>query len=332
MNAASPELPQDAGSSPCVQALLRRMTLETPGVLSLEFEAQDGALLPEFQPGAHIDFYLPDGAIRQYSLCGDPKDRGRWRIAVRDIKGGRASRFIHRGELKPGGIITLGLPRNNFVFEPAERYLFVAGGIGITPLLPMLRAASESGRAWTLLFCARSSADAPFLEEARALGGEVVLHASRDGSRLDVTERLREAQPGTLLYCCGPDALMSAVEEATSAWPQGSVRFEWFKPRSFEASEASGDFEVVCAQSGTSVTVSEGRSILETLHEAGVSVPCSCEQGVCGTCEVAVLEGEIEHRDSILSSAERASNRTMMVCVSRAKISRDKSPRLVLDL
>lgn len=323
MNAISPA----KAAAATFAALLRRMTYEAPGVLSLDFEAEDGAELPPFEPGSHIDLHLPDGTVRQYSLCGDPSERGHYRIAVRDVKGGRASRFIHRGELRPGVTVTLGIPRNNFAFEPASNYLFVAGGIGITPLLPMMRAATAAGCPWSLLLCAPRTADAPFLREARALGGEVSVHASTEGTRLDVAAHLRDARPSTLLYCCGPEALMLAVEQATAAWPEGSVRFEWFTARARPEGETADSFEVECAQRGQTLTVPAGRSILQVLNDAGIEVPCSCEQGICGTCEVAVLEGEVDHRDSILSSAERASNSTMMCCVSRAK-----SPRLVLDL
>ena len=326
MNAITAPAPQ-AAAAHTFPALLRRMTWEAPGVLSLDFEAEDGGELPAFEPGAHVDLHLPDGTIRQYSLCGDPADRRTYRIAVRDVKGGRASRFVHRGDLRPGVVVTLGLPRNNFAFDTAPRYLFVAGGIGITPLMPMMRAATAAGASWSLLLCAPRAADAPFIREARALGGAVSLHASAEGTRLDVAARLREPQADTLLYCCGPERLMLAVEEATAAWPEGSVRFEWFTPRARPEGEASDSFEVECAQAGITVTVPKGRSVLQVLNEAGIAVPCSCEQGICGTCEVPVLEGEVDHRDSILSSAERAANATMMCCVSRAK-----SSRLVLDL
>ncbi|MBP0494583.1 oxidoreductase [Roseomonas sp. SG15] len=303
------------------------MTYVALGILALDFEAEDGSELPPFEPGSHVDVHLPDGTIRQYSLCGDPADRTTYRIAVRDVKGGRASRFVHRGDLRPGVVVTLGLPRNNFAFDPAPNYLFVAGGIGITPLLPMMRAATQAGTPWTLLLCAPRSADAPFIREARALGGEVSVHASEEGTRLDVAARLREAPADTLLYCCGPERLMLEVEEATAHWPEGSVRFEWFTARAHPEGEVSDTFEVECAQTGVTLTVPQDRSVLQVLQDAGIEVPCSCEQGICGTCEVPVLEGEVDHRDSILSSAERAANSTMMCCVSRAK-----SPRLVLDL
>ena len=309
------------------QALLRRMTYVAPGILQLDFEPEDGREIPPYEPGAHIDLHLPDGTLRQYSLCGDPAERGTYSIAVRDVKGGRASRFIHRGELRPGVTVTLGLPRNNFTFDPAPNYLFIAGGIGITPLLPMMRAATRAGARWTLLLCAPRSADAPFIREARALGGEVSVHASTEGTRLDVAARLKDIPPETLLYCCGPETLMLAVEEATAHWPENSVRFEWFTPRSRPEGEAGGSFEVECARTGITLTVPPDRSVLQVLNDAGLDIPCSCEQGICGTCEVPILEGEAEHRDSILSNAERAANTIMMSCVSRAK-----SARLVLDL
>ncbi len=308
-----------------LQLRVRRLGWEAPGVISLELVSPDGAALPAYEPGAHVDLTLPDGTIRQYSLCGDPADTSCYRIAVREVAGGVASGTIH-GRLPPGSLLTIGLPRNNFPLLPSLNYLFVAGGIGITPLLPMMRAAHAAGARWSLLFCTRRSADAPFLAEVLALGGTVSVHASEESSRLDVSV-LAEPRPDTLLYCCGPDRLMLAVEDATAAWPAGSVNFEWFRPRARSAADATGGFEVVCARSGMSLMVSPEKSVLQTLLLAGIDISSSCEQGVCGTCECRVLDGEVDHRDSILSAAEQASNRMMMTCVSRAK-----GARLVLDI
>ena len=306
---------------------LRRMGWESPGVLSLELTDPDGGLLPPFGPGAHVDLHLPDGMVRQYSLCGDPSDRLRYRVAVREIEGGRVSRSIHR-ELRPGTLLPVGIPRNNFPLVASPNYLFIAGGIGITPLLPMMREATRTSATWSLLFCARRADEIPFVAEARALGGgEVSLHVSEAGTRLDVAARLSAVPEATVLYCCGPERLMTAVEEATSHWPEGTVHFEWFAPRSRPEDETSGTFQLVCAQTGVTVTVPPDRSILETLVQAGISIPSSCEQGICGTCECRIIEGEADHRDSILSAGERAANQSLMVCVSRAK-----TPRLVLDL
>lgn len=301
---------------------LRSMTWEAPGVVSLELVPPAGGALPPFTPGAHLDIRLPDGGERQYSLCGDPADTARYRVAVREVEGGRVSRAIHQ-KLRPGALLQVGEPRNNFALLPAARYLFIAGGIGITPLLPMMRATNAP---WTLLFCVRGAANAPFLAEARALGGEVVLHDSLADTRLDVAARLGDIERGTMVYCCGPQRLMEAVEDATRHWPEGQVRFEWFAARVQEFA-AAGAFELVAAASGLTLSVPPEKSILEVLTEAGIEVPRSCEQGVCGTCECRILEGEAEHRDSILSAAERAENSVLMTCVSRAA-----GPRLVLDI
>ena len=305
---------------------VKRVTWEAPGVVSLDLVAPDGAALPPFEPGAHLDLHVPGAQVRQYSLCGDPAERHAWRIAVREIEGGRVSPLIHRA-LRPGTLVEAAGPRNNFPLFPTPRYLFIAGGIGITPILPMLRAATQAGASWTLLFCTRRAEDAPFLDAARAMGGEVAVHASAEGTRLDVAARLATPQPETLVYCCGPERLMLAVEEATRAWPEGSVRFEWFAARSRPEGEGADTFEVACARSGLAVTVDAHTSVLAALRAAGLDLPSSCEQGVCGTCECRVLEGEVEHRDSILSASERAANDVMMTCVSRAK-----GARLVLDI
>jgi ferredoxin-NADP reductase len=309
-----------------LQVRLRALKWEAPDVLSLELAAPDNGPLPRFEPGAHIDLTLPNGTLRQYSLCGDPNDASHYRLGIRAVAGGLSSSFIHR-TLRPGELLTVSMPRNNFSLVDAPRYVFVAGGIGITPLIPMMRQASANKRPWTLLYCNRRSEDAPFLAEIRTLGGEISLHASEAGTRLDVARRLGTAQQDTAVYCCGPERLMTAVEEATVAWPEGSVHFEWFTPRSRPADETSGSFEVVCERSGLTLMVPPDKSIMAALSEAGIEVPRSCEQGICGTCEARIMSGEADHRDSILSSSERAANQSMMICVSRAK-----GARLVLDI
>jgi tetrachlorobenzoquinone reductase len=309
-----------------MQVRVRSMKWEAPAVLSLDLTAPDLAPLPSFGPGSHIDLHLPNGVVRQYSLCGDPDDTSRYRIAIRSVSGGLSSQFIHR-KLRPGELLTVSAPRNNFEFAEAESYLFIAGGIGITPLLPMMRAATATGKTWTLLYCNRSDDEAPFLDEIWALGGNLRLHSSAAGTRLDVAARLSCIEANTLVYCCGPESLMLAVEAATAAWPEDSVRFEWFAPRSRPADETSGSFEVVCQASGVTLTIPPDKTVLAALNDAGIFVPCSCQQGICGTCEVRVLGGEVDHRDSIQSQAERAANQSMMVCVSRAH-----SPQLLLDI
>lgn len=313
---------------------VHRVTWEAPGVVSVDLRDPDGGSLPRVEPGAHLDLHLPGGLVRQYSLCGDPADAGVYRIGVLEVAGGRGSGYVH-GALRPGQLVTVGGPRNNFRFDDASGYVFVAGGIGVTPILPMIRAASRAGRPWTLHYCVRSASRAPFLEALSAMpGGEVVLHAGAEGTRLSVERLLAEPRAGTLVYCCGPERLMTAVEAAAARWPEGSVRFEWFVPRS-DARGAAGQgtgeegdapVEVVCARSGITVAVSADVPILDALAAQGIDVPCSCRQGICGTCETRVIEGDPDHRDSILTEAERAAGRTMMICVSRAR-----TARLVLD-
>lgn len=308
-----------------LEVRLRSLAWEGPDVVSLDLVRADRTSLPRFDAGAHVDLYLPGGVIRQYSLCSDPADCSHYRIAVRDV-GGISSHFVHR-KARPGELLTISTPRNNFPLIDADNYIFIAGGIGITPLMPMIWKASAKGRNWTLRYCHRLGQNAPFLPEIVNPAGEVVLHSTERGTRLDVEAELSAVRENTLVYCCGPESLMTAVEDATRHWPVDSVHFEWFSPRSNQFGSDTNRFEVVCEASGQTLQVPPDKTILTVLNEAGIDVPCSCQQGICGTCEVRVLAGEVDHRDSILSSAERAANATMMTCVSRAR-----GPRLVLDI
>jgi len=326
MSSTQPETPQPSAKAPRTLRV-HRLDRITPQVRLVELRDPSGRGLPPTEPGAHIDLHLPDGTVRSYSLCGDPADRHAYRIAVLNVPGGRGSGFIH-GELEPGTDLTISPPRNNFRFDDAARYLFIAGGIGITPLLPMVRRAAERGADWALHYCVRNAAAAPFLDDLRALPhGRVDLHAADDGQRLAVDELLASTPVAAPVYCCGPKRLMEAV--AAAARPDQDVRFEWFTPRPEPARQdlADNSFDVVCARSGVTVTVPAGTSILDALYAAGVEVDSSCEQGICGTCETTVLEGEPDHRDSVLSDAEHAAGKTMMLCVSRAH-----SAILVLDV
>ncbi len=308
-----------------MQVRTRALIWEAPGVVTLELAMPDGSALPPFTPGAHIDLKLPDGTLRQYSLWGDPSDTSHYRVGIRAVADGASSSFVHH-KLRPGELVTVSSPRNHFPLVDASRYIFVAGGIGITPLIPMMRDATSNGRPWKLLYCNRRNEDAPFLKQIGALGGKISMHAS-DHTRLNVMQRFAAVEPDTMVYCCGPERLMKAVEEATAAWPAGTVHFEWFTPRGRPANEVSDGFEVVCQQSGLTLTVPPDKSILDVLSEAGIEVPRSCEQGICGTCEIRVVSGEVDHRDSILSAGERAASQSMMICVSRAR-----GAQLVLDI
>lgn len=308
--------------------LVKQMTWEADGVLLLLLVAPDGKPLPSWEPGAHVDVTLPGGIVRQYSLCGDPDDRFAYRVAVlreQDSRGG--SVYVHH-RLRPGDTVTAAEPLNNFEFRRADRYLFIAGGIGITPLLPMVRAAENSGTDWRLLYGGRRRASMAFLDELNRYGGRVDVVPEDEQGMLDLDVWLADPLPGMLVYCCGPEGLIAAVEKGCEAWPAGALQVERFTPKT-QLAPAGGEergFEVVCRRSGITVEVPPTCSIMEALRAAGIEVPSSCEEGICGTCETAVIEGVPDHRDSILSDAERAENTTMMICVGRSL-----SDRLVLD-
>ena len=301
---------------------------EADGVVSLTLRSPDGAALPSWQPGAHVDLLLPNGLERQYSLCGDLSDTGSWRIGVlREPDGRGGSEFIH-SRLKTGSDVEVRGPRNHFELLPAERYLFIAGGIGITPILPMLDAATTAGAQWSLLYGGRSRASMAFTDELAARFGDRVSIRPQDRyGLLDLAAYLGAPQPRTRVYCCGPAGLLDAVLDYCEAhgWPEPHI--ERFEPKPAADSGADQPFEVVLSRSGRTLQVPADASILDVVREAGISVLYSCTEGTCGTCETDVLDGAPDHRDSVLSSAEQAAGDTMMICVSRAK-----GDRLVLDL
>ncbi|MEU8776172.1 PDR/VanB family oxidoreductase [Streptomyces sp. NPDC048606] len=275
--------------------------------------------LPAWTPGAHVDLTLPSGTVRQYSLCGDPADTGRWTIAVRLVEDGRGgSREVHEA-LVEGVELAVRPPRNRFELLPAPAYAFVAGGIGITPILPMLRAATAAGADWTLLYGGRSRATMPFLPELAAHGDRVTLLPEDETGLPDLTP-LAGIRPGTLVYCCGPQPLMRAVTDAVP--DPSAVRLERFAPA---AAVAARPFTLELRRSGTSVEVAADESTLTAVRRALPDTPYSCEQGFCGTCRHRVLAGPVDHRDDLLTDAERADS--MLLCVSRAA-----ENRIALDL
>jgi ferredoxin-NADP reductase len=298
------------------------------GVVSLALADAGGAQLPAWTPGAHIDLLLDD-TVRQYSLCGPPGDQHTWRIAVLlDPAGRGGSRRVHE-TLKQGDQVAVRGPRNHFPLHAAPRYIFIAGGIGITPILPMMEVATEAGSDWHLYYGGRTRASMAFLDELERYGGQVTLWPEDEKGLLPLDDILGAPADGVLVYCCGPEGLLAAAEQRCAAWPPGTLHLERFSARP-QAEPAEGEeapFEVVCQRSGLTVTVPPGKSIIDALDEQGVSVLSSCLEGVCGTCETAVIEGIPEHRDSLLTEEEREANEYMMVCVGRAK-----SQRLVLDL
>jgi ferredoxin-NADP reductase len=285
-------------------------------VVRLTLRSPDGGSLPPWEPGAHLDLVLP-GFVRQYSLCGDPSDASAYQVAVlREPDGRGGSAYLH--SLHVGDRVEVAGPRNHFPLVAAERYLFIAGGIGITPILPML---DRAGPDWQLVYGGRTRSSMAFTAELSVHGDRVSFRPQDEHGLLDLPALLAAAKPGTAVYCCGPEPLLAAVEALGPA----DLHVERFTALPDDGPRTA--FEVELAGSGRVLPVPADRSILEVVEEAGVQVLSSCREGTCGTCETGVLGGEPDHRDSVLTAEERAENEVMMLCVSRAC-----SPRLVLDL
>ena len=308
-----PALDPPISGRPRTRALrLRVAARETvaDGVVQLRLEGRD---LPRWEPGAHIDLVLPSGLVRQYSLCGDPADSSSYTVATRLVEDGRGgSREVHE-LVGVGAELEVRGPRNRFPLVEAPAYVFVAGGIGITPVLPMLRALPESAN-WRLLYAGRTRESMPFLDEIENLGADRVTVVA---GLPDLDGELADLPEGAVVYCCGPEGLMAAVAER---FPD--VRLERFAPRASSTGEA---FEVELRRSGRTLTVPADSTVLAAVRAELPNTLYSCEQGFCGTCQQRVLEGEVEHRDELLTDAE--CDGSMLICVSRAR-----SERLVLDL
>ena len=303
--------------------------MRAEGVISLTLADPTGAKLPAWAPGAHIDVLLDDTVVRQYSLCGSPGDQHNWRIGVLLDPGGRGgSRRVHE-TMNVGDAVAVRGPRNHFPLLAADRYVFIAGGIGITPMLPMLEAATDAGADWQLFYGGRSRESMAFIGELARYGDRVTLWPEDTRGMLPLDEILSSPSDGVFIYCCGPEGLLTATERQCAAWPVGALHVERFaaKPKPEAATEGDSAFEVVCRRSGVTVMVPPDKSIIDVLEENGVSVLSSCLEGVCGTCETAVLAGTPDHRDSLLTQEEREANEYMMICVGRAL-----SDRLELDL
>jgi cytochrome P450/ferredoxin-NADP reductase len=297
------------------------------GVVSLALREVGDHPLPPWTPGAHVDLILEDGPTRQYSLCGDPADHHVWRLGIlRDPEGRGGSLHVH-DRLQVGDAVRVRGPRNNFPLVESPRYLFIAGGIGITPILPMITTAEAAGAEWRLVYGGRRRASMAFVDELARCGDRVSIRPQDETGLLDLDALLGTPLDGTLVYCCGPEPLLAAVEERCSAWPRRSLHVERFSAKPLTEPVRSDAFEVVLAQSEITLTVPPDRSILDVVEEAGVGVLSSCAEGTCGTCETPVLDGEPDHRDSVLDEDERQAGDCMMICVSRSC-----TPQLVLDL
>ncbi|MEH3076755.1 MAG: PDR/VanB family oxidoreductase [Quadrisphaera sp.] len=306
------------------------------GVVALTLVDPGGGRLPDWTPGSHIDLLLPTGEARQYSLCGDRWDARSYRVAVRreDLRsGGRGgSSWVH-DVLAVGDLVEVGGPRNHFRLHPAEDYLFIAGGIGITPLLPMVEAARRLGARWRLVCAGRTRASMPFLDELAELadstaeqddGERLVVVARDERERLDLESLLGGLDARTRVYACGPAPLLDAVARHC---PPGQLRTERFSAAEPPTPVRDAPFTVVLQRSGAQVEVARDVSVLEAVRSAGAAVLSSCREGTCGTCETGVLGGVPDHRDSVLDEAARERGDCMLVCVSRSC-----SDRLVLDL
>lgn len=293
-----------------------------------ELRRTDGAPLPPFTAGAHLTVQVPSGVRRNYSLCSDPADTSHYQIAVKRDNKGRGGSLSMSDDVRAGQQLLVSSPRNNFeLAERAGSFVFVAGGIGITPILSMMRHLRRSGgRPFKLYYCTRDAGSTAFIAELTAeFGGAVTLHHDQGDidQALDLWPVL-EKPSGAHVYCCGPKGLMESVQDMSGHWPPGTVHFESFGVDA-QAFAENQPFRVKLDRSGQTLDVPADKSILETLRAHGLRVPSSCESGTCGSCKTRLLAGEAEHRDMVLSEDEKAGR--IMVCVSRAK-----SPELVLDL
>jgi vanillate O-demethylase ferredoxin subunit len=303
---------------------------EACDVMTLELRPPSGGELPPFEPGSHLDLHLPNGLVRQYSLTNDWREKDRYVIGVgRAEKSRGGSDFVH-SQIRAGMQLTISAPRNNFPLDPeAERFLFIAGGIGVTPIMAMIRWCVAQAKPWRIIYAARTRQRAAFYEQICGLARSCAQFHFDDeaGQVLDVAQAISSWSPGERIYCCGPTPLMEAVKSLSEQLPPDTVRFEWFTVPDSDQPQESEGFSVRLDRSGKEFQVPADKSILEVLEENGFEIPFSCREGLCGTCVTNVLAGEPDHRDYVLSDEERESGKMMTICCSRSK-----SPSLTLDL
>jgi len=307
-----------------VPVLVESIREEAVDVRGITLVSADGAQLPGWHPGAHLDVVLPSGRMRQYSLCGNPADQSRYRIAVRRLENGDGGSCEIHDTLRVGDRLTVRGPRNAFPFIPSERYLFIAGGIGITAILPMVRAAAAAGADWRLVYCGRSRESMPFRAEVVTLDpARVWLRPDEEyGVPASGAELFEHAPEGARVYCCGPVPMTTGVRLDLPASRADALHFERFSPPPIVAGKP---FEVELARSGRVLEVPADRSALDVIRDEQPGIPYSCRQGFCGTCTQRVLAGAVEHNDHVLTPEERTV--AMTICVSRAS-----GGRVVLDV
>lgn len=325
--ATMPEIAIPRGNT--VTVVVKRKWQSADGVIGFELAARHGHL-PTFQPGAHIDVHLPNGMTRQYSITNGPGDLMSYVIGVKAESAGKGGSKVLVETVREGDLLAISEPRNNFPLRrDATRTVLIAGGIGITPLLSMARFLDKSSLPYELHYFVRSGEQAAFRDQLEALHGKVIIHQGlpRDEIAATIATSLGEWSMAQHVYVCGPSSMLESVRATAAAqgWPDEAIHFEYFK--NDKVIDNSSSFEIELARSAMTLHVPAGKTILEIMREAGLTVPSSCEQGACGTCLTTVIEGEVDHQDVYLNNSEKASNACMMTCVSRAK-----SARLVLDI
>ncbi|MFJ4351995.1 PDR/VanB family oxidoreductase [Pseudomonas sp. NPDC089428] len=313
-----------------VSALVHTLRHEADGIISVELRPWGDTVFAPFEAGAHIDLHLPNGLVRSYSLLNSPSDKGRYVVGIlRDRSSRGGSRYVHE-QLRVGTQLTISQPRNHFALDTrASHSVLVAGGIGITPIYCMFRQLLALGRSAELIYCARSRREAALLEPLAGLGAKVLYHFNDEkGSLPDLAHYLAGRSSDTHFYCCGPTPMLDAFEAVCEQLGYAHAHIERFSAVEVAAADdALASYSVTLSKSGKTLNVEPGLNLLDVLLEAGCDIDYSCREGVCGSCETRVLEGDIDHRDGVLTKAERAANGSMMVCVSGCK-----SRRLVLDL
>lgn len=314
-----------------IQAIITRLHAIARDIVLIELQASDKQALPGASPGAHIDLHLPNGQIRQYSLTNaqGTATQTSYQIAVaRDANSRGGSAWIH-DKLRTGTSLSISAPRNLFELDTAAsgKVLFIGAGIGITPIYAMVKAAQKNGMDWQLMACARSASRMAFQEELHALDDRrVQFHFDMEQGTSLHLQTLLSASDWEAVYACGPAGLLDAIEQATAHWPAGSVRMERFKSQTQDTSTHTA-FQLVLAQSGQTVEVQADESPLEALERIGIDHPYACREGLCGTCEVRVLEGQPDHKDNVLSEQERLTGQRFIPCISRCR-----GPQLIIEL
>lgn len=312
------------GQSQQIAARVARLDPAGEGILRVVLVPLDAERFPAWEPGAHVDLILPgtgrDGEplVRQYSLCGDPQDTTGYTFGIlREPDGRGGSAWVH-DRLKVRDTVAVSAPRNHFSFTPGRKTLFIAGGIGITPILPMARSAEAEGRDWQLIVAARNRGRLPFLTELASLPQtRVRYHCDDEAGLLDLPQLLAPLGDETTVYSCGPGPLLDALQRLNEG-ARWQLRIERFSAAPAIPGLVDRPFDVICRSTGLRLHVPADKSLLQVLRQAGIKVDSSCRDGICGTCETRVLAGTPDHRDSVLTPEERAEGTYMMACVSRA--------------